>query len=153
MAQTTDESCPCCSEDYKSFDFWIGEWEVFDVKGNLVGTNTITKQYDNCVLQEKWISQGPSRGTSYNFFDRSDKTWNQVWIDNTGYVLYLKGQLQDGLMVLKSEITEGKNGPFYNQISWKKNDDKSVTQLWETYNKNGVKLNEAFRGIYKKKLN
>ncbi len=89
---------------------------MFDVNDSLIGTNTIKKQYDNCVLQEKWISSGKGRGTSYNFFDKTDGTWNQVWVDNSGYVLRLKGKLVNGSMILKSEIIEGKKGAITTKL-------------------------------------
>ena len=153
FSQTNAENCACCSENYNSFDFWLGEWQVFDKNEKLVGTNSITKQYDNCVIQEKWISQGKNRGTSYNFFDKTDKTWNQVWIDNSGFVLRLKGNYTNGSMVLKSKLVQGQNGKYYNQISWTLNNDGSVTQLWELFNEKHQKISVAFKGIYKKKLN
>lgn len=153
IAQSSKSDCACCSETHSQFDFWIGEWEVFDTNGKIVGTNTITKQYDNCLLQEKWISAGPNRGTSYNYYDKTDGSWHQLWIDNTGYVLKLKGKLIDHKMVLKSDIIQNDTQNFYNQISWFENKDNTITQLWETYDENHKKINELFRGIYKKKLN
>lgn len=152
-AQDSPENCACCTEKYMQFDYWVGEWDVFDVNEKLVGTNKIDKQYDNCVLQEKWTSKGFTRGTSYNFYDKSDDSWNQVWIDNLGFVLRLKGGLVNGNMVLKSDILNGQAGPFYHQISWIKNENGTITQLWETFNKEQVKLSVAFEGIYKKRLN
>jgi hypothetical protein len=147
------ENCICCTEKYTQFDYWVGNWEVYDLNEKLIGTNKITKEYDNCLLRESWKSQGKLRGTSTNFYDKSDDSWNQVWVDNTGFVLRLKGGLIQGNMVLKSELTEGNNGKFYHQISWIKNENGTITQLWETFNKEHVKLSEAFRGIYKKRLN
>jgi len=150
VAQEEQLQCPCCSESHSAFDFWIGEWTVYDVTGKEVGKNTIEKQYDNCVLQEKWVSSGKSRGTSYNYFDTKDNTWNQVWVDNSGFSLVLKGNYENGKMILKSQLIEGKKGKYYNQITWVKNDDGSVTQIWDILNNNNEKLQEAFKGIYKK---
>lgn len=143
----------CGSEKYNEFDFWIGSWEVFDEKGKLLGTNTITKKYDNCVLTESWVSSGKNKGTSINFYNRNDNSWNQIWVDNSGYTLSLKGKLENGVMVLKSDIQKNKKGNYYNQISWTLNNDESVTQLWEVFSEKHVKISEAFKGIYKKKLN
>lgn len=153
MSQTKENNCACCSEDYNQFNFWLGEWYVYDSANNLVGTNSISKQYDNCVIQEKWISEGKNRGTSLNFFDKSDGFWHQIWVDNSGYILNLKGKFINGSMILKSEIIENEKGNYYNQISWTKNTDNTVTQLWEVFSENNDKLSEAFRGIYKKRLN
>jgi hypothetical protein len=153
MSQTTENNCACCSEDYNQFNFWLGEWDVYNTSNNLVGTNSISKQYDNCVIKEKWVSVGKNRGTSINFYDKSDGYWHQIWVDNSGYILNLKGKFLNGSMILKSEIIENEKGNYYNQISWTKNTDNTVTQLWEVFSENNDKLSEAFRGIYKKRLN
>ena len=153
MAQEKSSNCSCCNEYYDQFDFWLGEWDVFGPKGTLVGTNTIKKQYNNCLIQENWVSTGKNRGTSYNFYDKNNGLWNQIWIDNTGFVLKLKGNLIANSMILKSSLIEEEKGKFYNQISWTMNEDGTVTQLWEIYNEKNSKTDEAFRGIYKKRLN
>jgi hypothetical protein len=152
-AQQTKDNCPCCSENYQSFNFWVGNWDVYDKNDNKVGSNTITKLYNGCVLREEWVATGPSRGTSYNFFDKSDNSWNQIWVDNSGFVLNLKGNLVGRAMVLKSAIQEGKKGKYFHQISWIPNEDDTVTQLWETFDEQNNKTGELFHGIYKKKLN
>jgi hypothetical protein len=56
-------------------------------------------------------------------------------------------------MVLKSNLVKSPKGNYYNQISWKKNKDGSVTQQWDIFNEKGEKTANAFKGIYKKKLN
>ena len=30
------DGCPCCTENHKQFDFWVGEWIVYDTAGNKV---------------------------------------------------------------------------------------------------------------------
>ena len=142
---------PCSSEQHKQFDFWEGNWKVYDIKGKLIGTNKIVKMHNRCVMQENWESKTSSnKGTSYNYFDLTDKTWNQVWVDNSGYSLNLKGQYTDGSMVLKSKLVKAKKGNYYNRVTWTKKDDGSVTQVWDFINKEGKIIQEVFRGIYKK---
>ena len=152
IAQQEEKQCACCSESHSSFDFWVGDWIVYDVKGNVVGHNIVEKKYDNCVLQEKWISSGKSRGTSYNYYDKKDATWNQIWIDNSGFSLVLKGNYSNSKMILKSELINGEKGVYYNQITWTKNADGSVTQVWDIFDEKNKKTQEAFRGIYKKSV-
>jgi len=101
---------------------------------------------------EKWISSTKNRGTSYNYYDTKNKTWNQVWVDNSGFSLVLKGNYDNGKMILKSQLLDGKKGKYYNQITCVKNDDGSVTQIWGIFNNNNEKLQEAFKGIYKKNV-
>ncbi|SDS48909.1 hypothetical protein [Gramella sp. MAR_2010_147] len=150
---TQNTECACCSTEYKAFDFWVGNWEVFDPEGQKIGENLVKKLEDNCILNENWISEKGGSGKSYNYYDPSDDTWNQLWISNTGNILKLKGRPQPDKMVLKSEPKEGKNGKYYNQITWTKNPDGNVTQNWEIYDLEGNLTSNAFIGIYKKKAN
>lgn len=94
------QKAPCSIEKYSQFDFWEGSWTVYNTKGNIIGTNKLVKMQSNCVMQENWISKtGPSRGTSFNYYNKIDDSWNQVWVDNSGFSLVLKGKLIDGKMV------------------------------------------------------
>jgi hypothetical protein len=145
-----DNQCNCCTEKHQQFDFWVGSWNVYNTKGDLVGSNTISKSYGECVLKEAWVSAGTNRGTSTNYYSKSDDSWNQVWVDNSGFNLVLKGKLIDDVMILKSDIIKGEKGNYYNQVSWTPNSDGSVTQLWEVFKTDGTLIQEAFRGIYKK---
>lgn len=147
----TKQKAPCSGEKYAEFDFWVGNWNVYDTKDKLIGTNKLIKMQSNCVMQENWESKiGPSRGTSYNYYNKTDDSWNQVWVDNSGYSLVLKGNLVDGKMVLTSDLVTTEKGNYYNRITWSKKEDGSVTQVWEYINEDGKVLSEAFRGIYKK---
>jgi hypothetical protein len=147
-------NCPCCSTEQKQFDFWVGEWNVFDTLGNYVGKNTVLKQYDNCLIQENWISAGKNRGTSYNYFDPSDSTWNQLWLDNQGTILKLKGTLIDDNMILKSKLQKGKKiAWYYNRITWNKLKNGNVVQIWDILDENDKLLANLFKGIYKPSTN
>ncbi|MBT8210835.1 MAG: hypothetical protein KJP14_09935, partial [Eudoraea sp.] len=46
-AQEEANACPCCTEQHKAFDFWIGNWEVFLKDGTVAGYNRIEKLQDN----------------------------------------------------------------------------------------------------------
>ena len=96
--------CPCCTTQHQLFDFWVGDWMVYDTTGNKVGENTIVKQEDNCLLSEHWRGAGGSTGRSYNYYDPSDSTWNQLWLDNSGTILKLKGSAGTNTMSRKSEL-------------------------------------------------
>ena len=111
----------CSGEKYKQFDFWEGNWKVYDKEGDLVGTNKVVKLQNNCVLQENWVSKlSQNTGTSYNYYNPKDDTWNQIWIDNSGFIMNLKGRFKDGKMTLKSDLIEANPRSFANQITWKK---------------------------------
>lgn len=152
IAQTDTPPCKCCTENHDDFDYWIGEWEVRDTAGTLLGHNKIEKILGGCTLQENWTGAKTTRGKSFNFFDTSDKTWNQLWIDNSGYILKLKGGLVNGVMTLKSELQPGKKVDFfYHQITWTQNDDQSIIQSWDIFSKEGKLMQNAFTGNYTRK--
>ncbi len=148
FAQT---DCACCDETHKQFDFWAGNWNVYDTLDQLIGKNQIVHLEDHCILNENWVGGKGSTGKSYNYFDKSDSTWNQVWIDNKGNPLVLKGNWNGESMILKGKLIEGQNIRYYrNVVSWTPNKDGSVIQLWEIRDENDNVLKTIFKGIYKK---
>jgi predicted enzyme related to lactoylglutathione lyase len=152
-AQSASQSCNCCNLTFHQFDFWLGEWEVFNKQGIKVGENEIISMQDSCVLQENWKSVG-NTGTSYNYFDKSDSTWNQIYIDNVGTILNLKGKFENQKMVLESEKIKSLRADFYyfNRITWQQDSLGNVSQTWDIVDDKGNILQVAFDGIYKKKL-
>lgn len=144
--------CACCDAVYAQFDFWVGEWNVSDSNGKMLGENKITKKEGNCLLMEQWTGGSGTTGISMNYYDKSDSTWNQLWVDNQGNILKLKGIFTSGKMVLKGSLQESPKGEMvYNQISWSPDPEGTVTQIWEVYNQEGDKLQTLFKGIYSRK--
>lgn len=150
LSQT--DACACCTEDNKAFDFWIGEWEVVDSKGKVVGTNNISKAQDGCVLVEDWKSSNSTfTGGSTSFYNRLNNRWEQLWIDNGGSHLHLKGNREENQMILASDTIPRKDKPaFRNRITWTLNKDGSVRQLWEILADEKVE-SVVFDGLYIKK--
>ncbi|WP_431136058.1 hypothetical protein [Psychroserpens mesophilus] len=149
-AQT--KPCNCCTDKHQEFDFWVGDWMVTNPDGSAAGTNTIVKIQDNCMLQENWVSaKGTFTGTSSNSYNYKTKQWEQIWVDNQGQSLHLKGNRKGNQMILQTDEETNKYGKlFYHRITWTLNDDGSVRQYWETVT-NTTEVNVAFDGLYKKK--
>lgn len=150
-ANAQNEQCPCCTEKHKAFDFWIGEWEVFNPDGTTAGYNRIEKIQGQCVLQENWTSaRAGYTGTSYNYYDQTKERWEQLWVDNAGAQLKLYGNPTANQMVLSSEPFTRPDGKEYiNRITWTANADGTVRQLWEVLQNEEV-VQVAFDGLYKK---
>ncbi|WP_299889251.1 hypothetical protein [uncultured Lacinutrix sp.] len=149
MAQN---KCKCCTEKNSEFDFWIGTWTVTNPDGTAAGINVIDKIQDNCILRENWTSsKGNYTGTSSNFYNKQTKQWEQLWIDNQGGSLHLKGERVGNQMILQTDMSKNKDDkPFIHRVTWTLNKDGTVRQLWETItNKTEVVI--AFDGLYKKK--
>lgn len=144
-------SCNCCSEKHSEFNFWEGSWIVTKPDGSPAGTNMIDKLQDNCILRENWSSaNGGYTGTSYNFYNSKTEMWEQLWLDNQGGVLHLKGNRKGNQMILQSDELENPKGePYFHRITWTLNGDGSVRQYWETIT-NNQNIVVAFDGLYKK---
>lgn len=140
------DSCYCCSAEQRAFDFWLGSWEVYDTNANWLGKNLVIQMQDSCLLQENWSSKGIS-GTSYNYYDKNDSSWHQLWIDSRGGILKLKGNLHRGAMIMQSEPM---NSGDFHQISWTPLEDGIVVQHWLIKNKDGIVIKNLFYGIYKR---
>ena len=142
--------CACCSPIHAQFDFWIGSWAVYDTLGKKVGDNRIEKVEDGCLLTEHWRGSGGSTGRSFNFVEVSDSTWNQVWVDNGGNALRLKGGLTGRAMVMRGDWVAGASGRYFHRITWTPGADSSVTQLWEVIGGDGKVQSVAFKGFYRR---
>ncbi|MEO1136928.1 MAG: hypothetical protein AAFW68_10040, partial [Pseudomonadota bacterium] len=55
---------PCDALEYRAFDFWIGEWEVFNQDGSKAGENSIRREEYGCLLVERWTGASGSTGQS-----------------------------------------------------------------------------------------
>jgi len=147
----SQNNCNCCSDKHQQFDFWLGKWMVYDTLGNKIGENIIEKIEDNCLVSEHWTGSKGTTGRSYNYYEASDSTWNQLWIDNKGGRLELKGKASKNKMILYSEASENNKGELIkNRISWIGNPDGTVSQIWDIVNDSNDLKTRLFEGIYKK---
>lgn len=148
-AQEGPTTPPCSSPEHRQFDFWVGDWRVTDVNGELQGTNRVEKILDGCAIQENWEGAKGMKGHSYNIYAERRQTWHQTWVDSNGTLLMLEGGLVDGRMVLGGETPgpDGK-GVIKHEISWEKLDEVRVRQVWRTSRDGGSSWNDAFVGIY-----
>ena len=146
------KTCNCCTETHSEFDFWVGSWEVTNPNGTKAGENVIAKVQDSCILQENWTSATPGyTGTSNNFYNYKAKQWEQIWVDNQGQSLHLKGNKVGNQMILRTDDeTNAEGKTFYHRVTWTDNEDGTVRQLWETITE-GKDVTVAFDGLYKRK--
>ncbi len=103
------------------------------------------------MIRENWISaKAGYTGTSTNFYNQITGQWEQLWIDNTGAHLKLKGNRQGNQMILSTEEFKNNKGILNkNRITWTLNDDGTVRQLWEILRAEKV-ISIAFDGLYRK---
>lgn len=134
----------CSSPDHRAFDFWIGEWDVHDPRGEKVGENTISRIENGCALHERWRSAEGGTGQSLNYYDASTGKWYQTWVATSGRPLRLVGGPEDGSMVLGMETPA-----VHHRITWTPGADGSVRQHWEISRDAGQTWETAFDGEYR----
>lgn len=154
QAQTTS-SLPCSQNPvYRQFDFWIGDWDVYNLKGALAGTSHVERLLDSCVILENWTStQAGYAGKSYNTYNASTGKWQQYWVDNKGGVTeYFDGHFEKNTMILQTNHTKQANGSFLMQkMTFFNLNDDTVRQFGETSTDGGQTWKTAFDLTYKRK--
>lgn len=150
-ANAQNQNCKCCTEAHEAFDFWEGSWETYTPDGKLAGTNQLEKIQNGCILRENWKNTGDGyTGTSYNFYNTATNQWEQLWIDNQGQHLHLKGGLKGENMVLSSDpLIQADGSTLINRVTWAPLKDGTVRQHWETKKDDG-EWTTAFDGTYKR---
>lgn len=141
---------PCTTSEYRQFDFWVGDWAVFNPQGQQVGENRITVEQSGCVLHEHWTGAKGGTGESFNLFDRTRGVWHQTWVSAQGVLLLLEGGLNDaGQMMLSGSSLRGTD-KVLNRITWIPNSDGTVRQHWEVSSDGGEQWQTVFDGLYRR---
>ena len=144
-----EQAKACSAPEHRQFDFWLGEWDVYNPDGELVGENRITLEQGQCVLHEHWKGVKGGTGESFNIYDARRGVWHQTWVAASGNLLLLEGGLEGRNMVLAGTqpLPDGKT--LRNRISWIPQDDGSVHQVWDQSTDGGETWKTGFLGIYR----
>ena len=144
---------PCATQPhYADFDFWVGEWDVFNLKGQKAGENSIRKEEGGCLIVERWRSAGGGTGQSYNFYNPVTEEWRQLWVSPGAIIDYTGGLTDSGAMRLEGEIfypANGQRADFFGE--WTPQEDGSVRQHFEQFNAETGEWTPWFTGIYRRK--
>lgn len=89
----------CISSEYHQFDFWVGDWDVFEA-GKSVAHVIVDKILGGCVIRERYREPRGYEGQSFNVYDAGQHCWRQTWMTNSGKFLEITGKLQGDNMVL-----------------------------------------------------
>jgi hypothetical protein len=132
---------PCSRPEFRQFDFWVGEWEAFGVKGKKAGDSKISVILDSCVILEEWTSASQQQGLTYagksfNSYNAATKQWQQTWTDNTGNTTeFLRGEGKDGKIVYYADKVTGPDGKnFMRRLTFTKLSNDKVRQFGEMSN-------------------
>jgi hypothetical protein len=129
---------PCIySNSARQFDFWLGEWEVFNLQGQKVGTSVIQQVADGCGLLENWAGALGGAGKSINFFDTTTGKWHQYWIGADAVPLRYSGTFSDNAMRFTTDPSTGKDASTIGRLTFFRLDENTVRQFSEQSTDNG----------------
>jgi hypothetical protein len=96
-------SVRCAGPAYRQFDFWIGDWDVFEVERPtvVVAHARVDLILNGCVLHEVYEGLDGHKGESFSIYDATRDTWHQSWVNDSGYLLTIEGRWQGGSVILE----------------------------------------------------
>ena len=117
-APAADAPPACSTPEHRQFDFWIGDWDVYD-EGDAKPSMRIQveKILDGCALRETYRDVNGMVGESLNFYDTGRKRWHQTWTTNRGQALLLDGELAGGRMTFHATEATAE-GPVLWRAVW-----------------------------------
>ncbi len=145
----------CTAPEHRQFDFWIGEWRVFQTQRpeEQVAVSTIEGVFNGCGIRETWQPFTLHTGGSLSNFDPVSGRWHQLWIGSVpGHVMF-EGGLVDGQMVLTG-YWRNVNGPGQHgliRMTFSANADGSVRQLGEVSTDHGLTWAPSFDFLYRRR--
>ena len=152
IAAMSVSAYPCQHRDeFRGFDFWLGDWVVHLADGQLAGYNSITAVEKGCLILEQWTSASGGSGRSINYLDKASGEWVQIWIDSNGNQIDFRGGLTDEGMLLVGQvhsISDGSTQPY--RGLWTPLPDGRVRQFFEQSGDGGKTWTPTFEGFYKR---
>lgn len=140
---------PCMfAEQHRQFDFWIGEWNVFNPSGDQVGTSSILNVAEGCTIFENWTNMQGQTGKSLNFYNRAKDRWQQTWVGFGGDVLEFAGEYKDGAMRYTAETIDNSGKKTLEKLTFFNLSADRVRQLWEQSTDDGKTWTVVFDGLY-----
>lgn len=113
LAADVQQPASCTAPEYRQFDFWVGDWDAFDVDNtNKIAPNKnarvrVERILDGCVLREEYEGTDGLKGQSFSIYDASRRVWHQSWVTSRGQLLVIEGKFSGGEMVLSGVEHKG----------------------------------------------
>jgi hypothetical protein len=151
-AAVVASSAKCPAAEYRQFDFWLGDWDTFEVVGDTA--TSIARAHvdliaDGCAVHELYEQTDGLIGDSILSFDSVRKAWQQTWVTNAGGLMVLTGAFREGALTLEGEYHSGSGKSLLHRITWKA--EGSGVRESAVLSKDGGKTWEpAFDVLFKK---
>jgi ketosteroid isomerase-like protein len=93
----------CAGDEHRRFDFWAGDWDVYEVGGSdePVARARVDVILDGCALREVYEQTDGLVGESFTTYDAPRKLWHQTWVTNGGALLQIDGRFRGDSLTLQ----------------------------------------------------
>jgi hypothetical protein len=131
FAAETAPEASCATAKYRQFDFWAGDWDVFDVGGSTpVAHARVDLILNGCVLREDYQGSDGHQGQSFTIYDAPRGVWHQSWVTNRGELLEIEGTIKDAEAVLTGK--DNRKGALVRGVWKPENGDVRETAVTST---------------------
>ena len=122
----TAKPAPCTASEYRQLDFWVGDWDAFDIDDQKVPAAhaQVSPILQGCSLLEDYQQTDGLHGQSFSTYDRSRNVWHQTWVTNRGSLLVVEGKMEGDKLVLRG--TDNIRHADY-RVTWER-DSKGVRE-------------------------
>jgi Neuraminidase (sialidase) len=106
-AKPDDARYPCRS--VHTFDFWVGDFDAKpwnDPASPIRGHLHNTREYEGCVLVERWDGTAGSHGMSMSFYDVHRRAWRMVWDGDDNQSNDFEGRYENGAMRFEGWVVD-----------------------------------------------
>lgn len=136
----------------QKFNFWVGEWQVFNAQGTVVGESKIVKLLSDAVILENWFGASGFEGKSFNHFHMESGKWIQYWVDQGSGRIYFEGNFDEtqNAMVL-NELDLNDAGKPQRRLSFFNLSPDSVRQFSQLSSDSGQTWSVEYDFMYVRK--
>jgi len=119
VAQIKVNAHPCAADSsHQQFQFWVGEWTVYNTDGTHVGDSKIQLLLDGCLILENWTGLSGSTGKSMNFYNPETGHWQQTWVSARGNIIEYIGDYANNKMVYYATVQDNDGNPEQNRLTF-----------------------------------
>ena len=141
----------CASAPYHQFDFFVGHWNVYNTKGDLVGSDVVDKVLNGCAIHEQYAdasSKGGGVGVGLSGYQISAGRWYQDFMDDSGMVVTLWGRPNGSAAMVLDGEDYPKSGKRLDRGIWTVH-GATVEELWLVSTDDGKTWKTLFHGYFR----
>ena len=145
------KKAPCHYDPHhRQFDFWLGDWDVFNAKGAKVGRSHVASLIGECALLENSVGQPGQHRQEPDYYP-GDGHWKQVWVSDKGGNTVYSGQIAGRRHALRGADGEARRQPHPDSHDLHAASGRGrVRQYIETSTDGGKTWTAGFDGYYRR---